>query len=444
VALFVYFLLGVLILTYEVRRKKYFQIDLVTLFNFFFFLIYSFTPAALIIGGSGLILSDMPYGKDYFGYNVFTPYIVFASYLFFLAGLHTLSLEKQVHRYKFQFWWSETTIKWLLPVSYAMIALFLTVYVAGLGGLMKAIELADAHRSGVLVYNKYEFVIHFLPLNTVLLYYTFYKYFLEKKSSLLYLFYFIVSMGFVILMTVVENSRGYLIFQVAGLYIIAANHHRDYFLKYLIPTLFVAIIIVKFGKPLFNSMQFLFQDGYDAFITEFTQRIAYKEQTGASIISYFTHPIVSLEASLVHSGYDIELRYFRDIYNAFLLLLPNELLGLKEPEMLLMEQNTILLQGRAYGIAIPALLGYFSYAGNVIGVFVGSYLYGLIGVALMKLFLNIYRDLPVSIIFIYLMTFAYGYFVFRGVPSQVLNDNFVYFVVIGFLLFGSKLKISKI
>ena len=251
-------------------------------------------------------------------------------------------------------------------------------------------------------------------------------------------------MGIVILMTVIEDSRGYLVFQVAGLYVIAANHHKNYFLKYLIPTLIIAFVVIKFGKPFFHAMETFFKDGYDAFINEFLQRVAYKSETGESVISSFTHPIVSLEASLVHSGYDVELRYFRDIYNAFVLLLPNELLGLDEPEMLLMEQNTILLQGRAYGIAIPALLGYFSYAGNVIGVFVGSYLYGLIGVALMKLFLNIYRAVPGSIVLIYLMIFAYGYFVFRGVPSQVLNDNFIYFVVIGFLLFTSKLKILKI
>ena len=442
-ALFVYFFLGAVIITYEVTRKRYFTIDLITFFNFFFFLIYSFAPCALIIGGSGLILSDMPYGKDYFGYNFFTPYIVFASYLFFLAGFHTLSFGKHVHNYNFKFWWSENTIKLILPFAYALIAFFFIIYINGLGGLMKAIELAEAHRSGVLTYNKFEFVIHFLPLNTVLLYYAYYKYFLEKSDYKLFLYYFIVSILFVILLTVIKNSRGFLIFQLAGLYILTVNHHKNYFFKYLIPTLISAFIIIKYGKPLFNAMQYLFQDGFDAFVSDFMNRIEEKERDGSSIVSNFTHPIVSLEASLVHSGYDIELRYFRDILNAFLLILPNELLGIKEPEMLIMEQNTILLQGRAYGIALPALLGLFSYAGNVLGVFIGSYLYGLLGVLLMKLFINLDRALPASLVFTYLFTFAYGYFVFRGVPAQVLNDNFVYFVVIGVLLFASKLKISK-
>ncbi len=442
-ALFIYLLLGAIIITYEVTRKRYFTIDIVTFFNFFFFLIYSLTPSALILSGSDLILNDMPYGKEYFGYNPITPYVVFSAYLFYLAGFHTISFDKQVHDYQFKFWWSEHTIKMIFPFAYALIAFFFIVYINGLGGLMKAIELADAHRSGVLAYNKFEFVIHLLPLNTILLYYAYYKYFLEKSDYKPFLYYFIASILFVILLTVIKNSRGFLIFQLAGLYILTVNHHKNYFFKYLIPTLISVFIIVKYGKPLFNSMQYLFQDGFDAFIAQVTQRIELKEKAGASIISYFTHPIVSLEASLVHSGYDIEYRYFRDIVNAFLLILPNELLGIKEPEMLIMEQNTIILQGRDYGIVLPAILGLFSYSGNTIGVFIGSYLYGLLGVIMMRAFINIDRGLPGFTVFSYLFTFAYGYFVFRGVPAQVLNDNFVYIVVIIFLLFASKLKISK-
>jgi hypothetical protein len=89
-------------------------------------------------------------------------------------------------------------------------------------------------------------------------------------------------------------------------------------------------------------MQFLFSDGYDTFIATFQQSIEINEQEGSSLVSFITHPIVSLETSLAHSGYDVGLRYFRDISDAFILLLPNELLGIEEPEMLLMEQNTLL------------------------------------------------------------------------------------------------------
>jgi len=114
-ALFIYFLLGAIIIAHELTRNKYFKIDLITFFNLFFFLVYSFAPSALLIGGNELILKDMPYGSDYFGKYYFTPYIVFFSYLFFLAGFYSLPINK--YKYEFKFWWSDNTIERILEVS---------------------------------------------------------------------------------------------------------------------------------------------------------------------------------------------------------------------------------------------------------------------------------------------------------------------------------------
>jgi len=444
VDLFVYFLLGTVVITHEVVRKKYFKIDLITIFNLFFFLVYSFAPAALIIGGNSLILDDMPYGHKYFGHYAFTPYLVFLSYLFFLAGFYTLKFGENTHNWKFKFWWDEDTIEFILPFAYALLFFFLFIYVNEVGGLMKTIELAEAYRSGVLEYNKFGFVMKFFPLNTILLYYVYYKYFLEKKQNKLLLLYFILSLLFVVLFTVIQNSRGFLIFQLAGLYVITANYHKNLFLKYLIPTLISTFIVIKYGKAFFNAIQFLFTDGFDAFINAFTGRLNIDAQQGSSIISYFTHPIVSLEATLIRTGTDIPWRYFRDIKDTFLMILPNELLGIEEPKMPLMEQNTLILLGQPIQIVLPGILGYFSYAGHIIGLFLGSYLYGLIGVTLMKFSINMYRSLPASLVYIFVFSLSYGYFAFRGVPDQILNDAFMYIVIIMFLLFSFKLKLIKV
>jgi len=444
VALFIYLLLGAIIVIYELTRKKYFKIDLITFFNLFFFLSYSFAPAALIIGGTHLILNDMPYGSEYFGHYYFTPYIVFLSYFFFLAGFHTLSLGTNDYKWEFKFWWDEDTIMILLPFAYLLLFFFIFIYVNEFGGLFRTIELAQAYRGGAIQYNTFAFVLKFFPLNAILLYYTYYKYFLQKRKNKLLLLYFLLSLSFVLLFTVIQNSRGYLIFQLLGIYVITVNYHKNLFLKYLVPTLFVTIIIIKYASAFFNAVQFLFMDGFDAFIAAYMAAVEIKAQEDASIVSYFTHPIVSLEASLVHSGYDVGLRYFRDIKDAFLMIIPNELLGIKEPEMVLMKQNSIVLQGRAIEIVLPGILGYFSYAAQVVGVFVGSYLYGLIGVLLMRLFINLYKISKASIVYIYIFSLAYGYFVFRGVPGHVIDDAFMYLVVIGFLLIFSKLRISSV
>ncbi len=443
-ALFIYFLLGAIVITYEVVRKKYFKIDLITIFNVFFFLSYAFAPAALIIGGSDLILDDMPYGSKYFGHYAFTPYLVFLSYLMFLAGFHTLKFGENTHDWKFKFWWDERTILFILPFAYLLLFFFLFIYINEIGGLMKTIELAQAYRSGALEYNKFGFVMKFFPLNTILLYYVFYKYFLEKNPNKLLLGYFLLSLLFVVLLTVIQNSRGFLIFQLAGIYVLTANYHKNLFLKYLIPTLISAFIVIKYGKAFFNAIQFLFTDGFDAFINAFTDRLDINSQQGNSIISYFTHPIISLEASLIRTGTDIDLRYFRDIKNAFLMILPNELLGIKEPKMPIMVQNTLILLGQPVHIVLPGILGYFSYAGHAIGVLLGSYLYGLIGVILMRLSINMYRSSPASIVYIFVFSLSYGHFVFRGVPAQVLSDAFMYIVILVFLLFAFRLKITKV
>ncbi len=442
-ALFVYFLLGTVVITHEVVRKKYFKIDLITIFNIFFFLVYAFAPAALIIGGSNLILDDMPYGSRYFGHYAFTPYLVFLSYLSFLAGFHTLKFGENTHDWKFKFWWSEDTILLILPFAYLLLFFFLFIYINEIGGLMRTIELAQAYRSGVLEYNKFGFVMKFFPLNTILLYYVYYKYFLEKKKNKLLLLYFILSLLFVILFTVIQNSRGFLIFQLAGIYVITANYHKDFFLKYLIPTLISAFIVIKYGKAFFNAIQFFFTDGFDAFINAFTDRLDIDAQQGSSIVSYFTHAIVSLEASLIRTGTDIDLRYFRDIKDTFLMILPNELLGIKEPEMPLMVENTLILLGQPAQIVLPGILGYFSYAGHVTGMLLGSYLYGLMGVVLMRFSINMYRSLPASIVYIFVFSLSYGYFAFRGVPDQILADAIMYIIILMFLLFSFRLKIVK-
>ncbi|MCH9813297.1 MAG: hypothetical protein K0U47_05065 [Epsilonproteobacteria bacterium] len=444
--IFIYSFLGLIIIYYELNRKKYFKIDHITFFNFFFFLVYAFTPIALLIVGSHLIMVDMPYGEEYFGKNFYTPLIVLISYLFFMGGFSLVNTSQSEYQIDVQSSFNEDKIYSLLPFAYLLLFLFVAIYIYEFGGLMKAIELAQAYRSGALAYHKFDFVQKFFPLNTLLLYYTFYKYFLEKKrkSRELILFYFLLSLSFVFLITVINNSRGFLIFQLSGLYVITAIYHKNYFLKYLLPTLITVFIVIKYGRPMFQSINFLFTDGWDAFIAAYIERIELKAEEGKSIISNFTHPIVSLETSLVHSGYDVGLRYFRDIIDAFLLIIPNELFGIKEPEMLLMEQNTLLLQGRDITVVLPGILGFFSYAGQVVGVFVGAFVYGVVGALLFNVFRTFYEKHNATVVFSYLFSLAYGYFVFRGVPAQVLNDSFIYLVVMAILLSSSKFQIYKV
>lgn len=443
--LLLYFLLGLIIVGFELSRKRYFIIDHITLFNFFFLLVYSFTPIVLLLQGSHLINDDMPYGYEYFGHNIFTSITVLSAYLFFLAGYNIVLNQSQRYTVVFKTKFEIDYVVKVLPCLYLILFFFFTVYVGEFGGVMEAIEQAEAYRSGALAFHKFGFLERFFPLNTILLYYLYFKVILQKeqKHRVAFITLLLVSIIFSLLIMAVYSSRGFIIFELAGLYIITAMYHKNYFLKYLIPSLIMAFIVIKFGRPLFNSISDFVLYGFDAFWSAFSARLDLIAQDGHSIISNFTHPIVSLEVSLARSGVDVELRYFKDIFYAFFSLLPNELLGIKDPQKL-MELNTLLLQGQELEQILPGILGFFSYSLSTVGVFIGAFVYGMIGAFIYKLFVNFYHQYRASLVFIYLLTLPYGYFVFRGSPGNLVQEKFILMFVLFVIFFNSKIIIKSI
>ncbi len=444
-ALFIYLLLGLGIITYELTRKKSFLIDPLTLFNFFFFLVYVIAPTALILFGNHLILDDMPYGKYYFGKNSLTPFIVLAGYLFFIAGYESFNRLKTQYTFSVDLKLDDKKILFLIIFTNVVLYLFLLVYVWEFGGLLRAIELAQTYRSGAMQWHKFDFVLRFFSINTILLYYTFYKFFLEKKSSLrgYFLILFIIAFIFTLIATSLQSSRGFFIFQISGLYALTVIYNKNFYLRYMIPTIFFVILFILYGRIFFQSTEYFFKEGWDAFVAAFSQRVEIEHQQKSSIISNFTHAVVSLEAALKHSGYDTPLRYFRDIKDAFTNLLPNELLGIEEAKMQLMDINTLLLQGKAANIVLPGILGYFVYAAQVSGVFIGMFIYGAVGAMLNKFFTTLFKSCKGSIVFFYILCIAYGYFAFRGVVGQVLNEQFGLMLVVFILLIFAKIEIKS-
>jgi len=445
VALFIYLLLGFSIFYYEITRKKYFYIDPITMFNFFYFLVYVIAPVALIVVGNHLILYDMTYGKFYFGKNITTPYLVLFGYFAFIAGYESMMryFSNSKATFNIDIKQSEKRIVYTILIGNIILVFFIYIYASEFGGLLKAIEQAQAYRSGAIPWHKYDFVLRFLSINTILLYYTFYKVFLEidtqYKNS--YRIFFVISLLMMIVLTLLYDSRGYFIFQVSGLYALMVIYNKNYYLKYMIPTVIVALLFIMYGRILFQSMEYFIKDGFNAFIAAFSQRVEQQAQEHTSIISYFTHAIVSLDASLVHAGYDFNLRYFQDITDAFINIIPNQLLDIKQNNMLLMDVNSLILQGRAINIILPGILGYFVYAFQVPGIFIGMFINGIIGAILYRLFLRLYDFYKGSIVFFYILSLAYGYFAFRGVPDQILFENFGLIIVVFILLVNAKIEI---
>ncbi len=440
---FIYLMLGFFIIYVEIKRSRYFLIDHLTLFHGFFFLVYVLAPLALLFYGDEVISKDLLLGKYYLYKNPYTSLIIFVSYLFFLAGYYFKAPRNIADKIKIEFGISQHLIMQFMPLVYIFLVGIIVIYVQGEGGLMRTINNAELYRGGV-IFAKYGYLTRLFPLNQILLFYFFYKLFLEKKPLFRkqYIVYFSISLIIFFLMVALANSRGFLIMTLLGMYILTAMYHRRYFIKFLLLAGTFGFLVIKYGDPLFHAIPEFIHYDFETFLVAFSDRVAQLEALKGNVMTNFSHPILSLEVSLSVSGDSVPFRYFVDFLHAFIAILPNALTGVKDPTYIMI-LNTKLLYGEEISIVLPGILALFSYSLNVVGVFIGMFIYGLFGGFLSTIFKNIYLKYQGSLVFIYLLSMTYGYFVFRGSPRNALMSLFVLLVVIFTLLMFSQIFYKK-
>ena len=438
-----YLSLGLIIIYVEIKRQRYFLIDHLTLFNAFFFLVYVFTPISLMFLSDDILSHDLALGKYYLGKNPYTAFIIFSAYLFFLSGYYWRAPRDKVSNVSFEFRVAHETIMTWMPMVYLVLVAMMTVYVGAEGGLQQTINNAELYRGGV-IFAKYGFLTRLFPLNQILLYYFFYKLFLEKNSNFVgsYIIYFIISLALFFVIVALNNSRGFLILSLLGMYIMTAMYHKRYFIKFLVVAAIFGFIVIKYGDPFFHAIPSFVDYGWDTFVSTFADRIAQIDASKGSIVANFAHPLLSLEVSLSLTGGEVDFRYFVDFLQAFIAILPNSLLGIEDPQFVMI-LNTELLYGEKVSIVLPGILALFAYSLNVVGVYLGMFIYGMYGGVLSEIFKNLYIKYPSSLVFIYLLSMTYGYFVFRGSPRNALMNLFVLLVVLIFFFFLSRLHYEK-
>jgi hypothetical protein len=443
--IFIYLTLGFLIIFVELKRERYFLIDHLTLFNFFFFLVYSFAPIAIKLIGDEAIADDLIYGKYYMWKNPFTAPIILFSYILFLIGFYWRSPRKLMSKVEFDFRLSYRELFFIvIPIVYIIVIALLLIYIQGNGGLRVAIENSEAFREGVLI-PKYASALKLLKINIILLYYFFYKLFLlkDKKNRILSLTYFLISFTIFIINIALINSRGFIILTLFGFYFMTIIYHKRFFINYALIALFFTTLFIKYGDPLFASLPDLVNYDFDTFINSFSHRVAIRDMLDRNIVTNFSHPIVSLETSLALSGSsELDFRYFMDYIYAFLILLPDSIFGYDDSWSISV-LNTKILYGEEISQTLPGILAFFSYSLNVVGIFVGMFIYGVIGGVLSELFINIYRRYPGYLVFIFMISLYYGYFVFRGNPATTLRTLIVVIAANIFLLTFSKIYINR-
>ncbi len=441
---FIYMLLGAIILYVELFRKRYFAIDHLTFFNFFYFLVYAFAPVMLNIMGLHIVPSDLIYGKFYVDKSPLMPYAVLLGYLFFLAGYFWSKPRKFISRFEIEFRMSEIYLLWLIILGYIFLITIMAVYLQSNGGLSRTIANAENFRTGTLVANK-PYLVKLFSINQILLFYSYYRLFLKKNDSYKHYFFIflLVSIGVFFVRASLINSRGFILFTGLGLYVITAMYHRKYYLNFLLIGGFFGILFIKYGDPLFHALPDLASDGYDKFISTFEHRIERENlHKDATVVSNFLHPIISLGAALDLAGKSVEYRYLTDVYGAIIGMLPNSLFGIEEPYMV-QSLITKILFGVDRPIVLPGILATFTFSMGVMGIFIWMFVYGVYGGVLASLFQNLYRKYQGSIVLIYLYSMGYAYFVFRGSPKNNLMALFSPLFVTFILLMFSKIRVKN-
>ncbi len=443
----IYALLGFFIILVEIGRKKEVVFDMMSFFNLFFFLVYSVVPIILFIGGvEEYASSNLSNGVFYFGKSIFMPFIIFIAYLTFLGGYYWSIPRRLVSDLQFEFQLTEEMILKIIPFLFLILFFSLYVYIMQFGGLRETIAVAELYRNGKLDPPKYGFMMRFFQINHFILYYTFFKVFLEKTSKYknIYLIFFLISLGVFALITVLFNSRSYIILTFLGFYVIAAIYKNRYYLLGVSLAILAAVLIIEYGDPFFLAFPALYNEGIEAFIEEFLRAKEHEYSIGfAGIVRNFSHPIVSLETALAIAGYSLEFNKFFELIVSLLNLIPQKLTGYTPPKSI-MEINTFYTYGMVGHPAIlPGLLGNFAYSLGAVGVWIGTFVYGIQGGVLNEIFLNVYKKYKGFVVFYYLFAFNYGFFLFKGDFIHGLKGNFLLIVSVLILLFFSKVYREK-
>ncbi len=440
---FFYILLGLTIVYVEFTRRKYFKIDHLTLFHGFFFLVYSFTPIAILLIGDEAVADDLVYGKYYLDKNPYIGALIYGSYLLFLVGYYWQYPRSFFKNIEFKLMLHQNTIMSMMPFLYIGIIGLLLLYIVSNGGLREAIQNAELIRGGELE-PKYGFIVRLLKINILLMYYFFFKVFLERDRSFWIEKIIFFSISFAVFSThaALINSRGFILLTLVGLYVITVIYHNKLFLKFAIGAIIIGMLFIKYGDPLFRSMPDLVNYDFDTFVNTFKEKMAIRDSRDGNIIANFAHPIVSLNLSLNVAGVTEDFRYIMDYIYAIMGLIPNSIASFDDPKNVSV-LNTQLVFGEEVAQTLPGILALFAYAYSIVGVLLGMFLYGVFGGMLSEFFKTVYEKYPGYLAFIYMISLTYGYFVFRGYPTVALNSQFMVIVANIFLLMFSRIYIKK-
>jgi hypothetical protein len=425
-AILLYTILAVVIIIYEIFRKKKYVFDPIFFVNVSYLLFYVLTP---------IILAIMPEWQSQIGlfriyavniYSFDLSIIVFLGYLLLITGWYFGDFIKSK---PFKVYVNSRKAQEFACIGLIIGFAAYILYVASFGGILNSLVYGSALRYGrvdfeVLGVGKGEVFRYFLPtINMVFLFYIS-KYFAAGRLNMKELRYLYLSTLLLGLYLLSISSRGAIVNVITAIFFLNTyssatriNLTKVFKRKYfkfilLIPVFF---FIVLYGKQTFWALPALLTDGLNGFIEDFIvlNNVRLGENSNFirdGLLRETSHGIASLRASISEN---YSYLYFRDYLLLPFHIVPTRLLGwdLQLP-ITVSTLNTYLLQDLYLASTPPGILAMLIYNSGYFGLTI-MWFYGFVGKVIQNK-LQMMGNSPSRNLILYYFGYLYGGFIANG------------------------------
>jgi len=440
--------LAIFIIAFEFCRPKRLPFDFLFMFNISYLVYFALAPIHIFVGGRSFVpLSMLAVYDENLGFGrqwleIALAAVVIGAYALVLVGYYARSARAVGSRITVTYLSSRAL--YVIAVLFGAIGLIsLTVYGREFDGIGEVVLKGALIRGGIETSEaQMLFLMHFIQFincGSLIIFAVLMQKGADEPRRLLRLV-FIFSIGLVFVAVLAVGARRSFILYSASLYFIYANSTGKRQVHVLVAMAVGFIALLVFGDQIMIGLSSGFADIQD--------RVSGLISSG-SVLLYqavwrdLTLPFVEFVG--VVTRFEGWPRVFLDVPLAFLEAIPERLVPLELPA-LLVEESTELLSGYKLGdiVAIPAgFLGYGWYNGLLPGVIVSTLLFGWVGGGL-ELALRIESSSGAAAVLAYVLTgFTWAYSIRIGIPGMILNERFHWFALIFVLLFLSRITVSK-
>ena len=427
-AVWIYILVAIGIVIWEVFRPRRRVIDALAFANLLFLLAYCATPAAMLLQWYDAeqlrLITSGSFGR------AMTPWLVGIGFICLQVGW-LLGQRYFANRYILSLTSKGLAVRYSLLLL-IVFALSLFIFVSRFGGYRGALLMGDNLRYEVLETDWRAAGSRFFPIVTVLLYYWVATYIIcrkmASKRSNVALFFIVVCGMLQLVVIPLFSGRGYVVNVIIGVYLITAfllKRTRWWLILMVAVPIYFTIL---YGKQLFYAAPALVL-GRTTDFTDAFQELSYSRLSESRLFMepFFkecAHAPISMEMALSMAGKEVPYTNFRDFLFGVTAFVPQRVLSkLIDIPPSVSALNTQLIIDKLIASIPPGFLGHCIYARGVYGLIIGCLCLGALGgginAVLEESLRRDYRWVVAAVLFGQL----YGAFVINGDPKVFIQSD---------------------